>query len=527
MKNKVLNKYVLFLVLSFQNLIYFFITFLNFNSLRGTDFNKYGKYFDYFYDAEKTQVGLESGISYYWFVTRFFNLLKTPLLYSENNLEAIKTASIQLANFILFLIGLVGIHYLLKVSLNFKIENTLPLLILLSVFPPLVGARIILKPEILVFSLLPWLLLFYFEYFKSNLITYLILSSPILAVLLSLKASISLMITSLLVVIFNKKIIQKKFIAFNLISFGIFSLLIYENYLINGNYLWEHVAADSYNSKATIDYFYNLNLADLWINPYRDNFRNSMISILLTDTFGDYWQRYWFHFDGWGLRIDGNTRSENFPGNLNVIRFSILLSIAFYLSSAYFLLVEKNKILRYLGISGFIGIMSLVINNINLLPFLTKNFDIEKGDPMKTHLFSFLLAFTFLYLLIKLDIHKNKYRFLFTFLCLNIFFISMTNPFDIFLASNLEIYINRIKTFFPCMFNTYCDSIQTIESTSKYFIPNKNGLLINMLSLLSSFFGLLIYIFNKNSNRFLLIAKAESDNNKNLYNFLQENENFD
>ena len=502
MKNKVLNKCVLFLVLSFQNLIYFFITFLNFNSLRGTDFNKYGKYFDYFYDAEKTQVGLESGISYYWFVTRFFNLLKTPLLYSENNLEAIKTASIQLANFILFVIGLVGIHYLLKVSLNFKIENTLPLLILLSVFPPLVGARIILKPEILVFSLLPWLLLFYFEYFKSNLIIYLILSSPILAILLSLKSSISFMLTFLLVVIFNKKIFQKKFITFNLISFGIFSLLIYENYLINGNYLWEHVVQDNYNSKATLDYFYNFNLTELWNDPYRDNFKNSMISILLIDTFGDYWQRYWFHFDGWGLKIDGNTRSKNFPGNLNIIRFSIILSLSFYFYSVYFLFTEKNKNLRNLGICGFIGIITLAINAINLLPFFTKNFDINKGDPMKTHLFSFLLAFTFLYLLIKLDIHKNKYRFLLAFICLNIFFISMTNPFDIFLASNSEIYIRRIETLFLCTFNSYCDSIQTIESTNKYFIPNKNGLLINKISLFLSFFGLFFYIFKKNNSKF-------------------------
>jgi hypothetical protein len=501
MKNKVLNKYVLFLVLSFQNLIYFFITFLNFNSLRGTDFNKYGRYFDYFYDAEKNQVGLESGISYYWFVTRFFNLLKTPLLYSENNIEATKTASIQLANFTLFIIGLVGIHYLLKASLNFKIENTLPLLILLSVFPPLIGARMILKPEILVFCLLPWLLLFYFEYFKSNLITYLILSSPILAVLLSLKASISFMLTFLLVVIFNKKILEKKFIAFNLISFGIFSLLIYENYLINGNYLWEHVAPDNYNSEATFDYLYNFNLADLWTNPYRDNFRNSMISILLIDTFGDYWQRYWFHFDGWGLKIDGNTRSKNFPGDLNVIRFSIFISLSFYFSSIYFLFTEKNRELRSLGLCGFIGIISLIINAINLFPFFSKNFDVDKGDPMKTHLFSFLLAFTFLYLLIKLNIHKNKYMFLFTFFCLNIFFISMTNPFDIFLVSGSEIYINRIETLFPCMFNTYCDSIQTIESTSKYFLTNKNGLLINKASLLLSFFVLLFYIFWNNSSK--------------------------
>jgi hypothetical protein len=77
----------------------------------------------------------------------------------------------------------------------------------------------------------------------------------------------------------------------------------------------------------------------------------------------------------------------------------------------------------------------------------------------------------------------------------------MTNPFDIFFVSNSEIYINRIETLFPCMFNTYCDSIQTIESTGKYFSPNKNGLLINKASLLLSFFVLLFYIFWNNSSK--------------------------
>jgi hypothetical protein len=280
--------------------------------------------------------------------------------------------------------------------------------------------------------------------------------------------------------------------------------------LINGNYLWEHVVQDNYNSKATLDYFYNFNLTELWNDPYRDNFRNSMISILLIDTFGDYWQRYWFHFDGWGLKIDGNTRSKNFPGNLNVIRFSIILSLSFYFYSVYFLFTEKNKNLRNLGICGFIGIITLAINAINLLPFFTKNFDINKGDPMKTHLFSFLLAFTFLYLLIKLGIHKNKYRFLLAFIILNIFFISMTNPFDIFLASNSEIYIRRIETLFLCIFNSYCDSIQIIESTNNYFIPNKNGLLINKISLFLSFFGLFFYIFKKNNSKFFKLRKLNN-----------------
>ena len=55
-------------------------------------------------------------------------------------------------------------------------------------------------------------------------------------------------------------------------------------------------------------------LEELIKNPYRDNLSTSMISILLADTFGDYWQRYWFHFDGWGQKLYSNSINNNHPG---------------------------------------------------------------------------------------------------------------------------------------------------------------------------------------------------------------------
>ena len=101
------------------------------------------------------------------------------------------------------------------------------------------------------------------------------------------------------------------------------------------------------------------------------------------DTFNDYWQRYWYHKDGWS----GN----NFPGNLLHIRISILLSISFYFLTTYFLINERDKKMRAIGILGFVGILALIINALNLLPMFTQNFNPSKGDPMKTHLFSFLI----------------------------------------------------------------------------------------------------------------------------------------
>src|SRR5210317_2023314 len=98
------NKIVIILLVAVNN-FYFAITFLNFNSLRGTDFNKYGKYLYYLTTDSSGEIGLESGVSYYWFVSLIFNFLKRPLFYSENYFEPIYSASIQLGNFIFYLIG--------------------------------------------------------------------------------------------------------------------------------------------------------------------------------------------------------------------------------------------------------------------------------------------------------------------------------------------------------------------------------------------------------------------------------------
>ncbi len=507
MKKIKINKYTLFFLLILQNFIFFIITFLNFSSLRGTDFNKYSKYFYYFFNDEVSQIGFESGIGYYWFVTKFFNILKTPLLYSENNLEAITTASIQLANYVIFGIGLIGIHYFFKKSFNFKTENTLPLLILLSIFPPLIGAKMILKPEIFVFGFLPWLIFIYYEYFEHKKIIYLIISIPMIALLLSLKASISLMIILIILITFNKRILDRNFIILNFISLAFFSFLIYENYMVNGKFLWEHTVPENYNDVAELTYIYNLSINELWFNPYRENLKNSMLSILFADTFGDYWQRYWFHYDGWGEKINGNSLSKNFPGNLNIIRISIIYSIVFYVTSIYYLTKEKNNKLFSLGISGFVGIAVLLINSLNLFPFLTKNFDAAKGDPMKTHLFSFLLAMTFLYFLIKLNLHKDIWKFIFIFLLLNIFFLVMSNALDIFSYSNLDFIKNRLFTLIPCNFNSFfdfftitsnplCSSREVIESTNKYFNYIDDGIIANKLSIIFSFFGI-IYLIKK------------------------------
>ena len=164
MKTKYKNLLLIFLI-SCQNLFFFLITYLNYDSMRGTDFDRYGKYLDYFVKSDIQKVGLESGVGYFYFISKFFEILSKPILISSIYVEPIYSLSIQLGNFLLLIIGLIGIYYLFE---YLQVDKTLNLVCLsfVSVFPPILGARLILKPEILAVAFLPWLILFYYKFLR-------------------------------------------------------------------------------------------------------------------------------------------------------------------------------------------------------------------------------------------------------------------------------------------------------------------------------------------------------------------------
>ena len=133
--------------------------------MRGTDFDRYGKYLDYFVKSDIQKVGLESGVGYFYFISKFFEILSKPILISSIYVEPIYSLSIQLGNFLLLIIGLIGIYYLFE---YLQVDKTLNLICLsfVSVFPPILGARLILKPEILAVAFLPWLILFIINFLR-------------------------------------------------------------------------------------------------------------------------------------------------------------------------------------------------------------------------------------------------------------------------------------------------------------------------------------------------------------------------
>jgi len=447
MKTKYKNL-LLILLISFQNLFFFFITYLNYDSTRGTDFNRYGKYLDYFVKSDIQKVGLESGIGYFYFISKFFEILSKPILISSTYVEPIYSLSIQLGNFLLLIIGLIGIYYLFN---YLQVDKTLNLACLsfLSVFPPILGARLILKPEILVIAFLPWLILFYYKFFETNKIVFLVFSTPLVLSLIVLKSSITFMIGLCLLTLFGKQIFTKKFLLFNIFLIPLLILLINENFNVNGNYLWEHVINESYLNSASLSYVFSFSFSEIYNNPFRNNLSSSMSSIIFADTFNDYWQRYWYHKDGWS--------GGNFPGNLFHIRISILLSMSFYFLTAYFLINERDKKMRAIGALGFIGIFALIINALNLLPMFTQNFNPSKGDPMKTHLFSFLIIFSFYYFLTKFKALKNLNIYLIIFIFFNAYIFTIINPIENDRYKETY-YLNKLHVASPCLINNYVNS---------------------------------------------------------------------
>jgi len=442
------KNFFLLLIIFIQNLFFFFITYLNYDSMRGTDFDRYGKYLDYFVKNNIQSIGLESGVSYFYFISKFFEFLSKPILISSIYVEPIYSFSIQLGNFFLMLLGFVGIFYLFD---YLNIDKTLNLCCLsfLSIFPPVLGARLILKPEILVIALLPWLILLYYKFFDTNKMFYLYLSAPILIILSSLKSSITFMVGLSLLTLFKKNLLNKKFLIFNILLIPLLGVLIIENYQVNGNYLWQHVINENYLNRASLSYIFYFNIVEIFSNPFRNNLSGSMFSIIFADTFNDYWQRYWYHQDGWS--------GKNYPGNLSYIRFSIFISIIFYITTVYYIYKEKNSRLKNIPILGFIGIVALIINALNLFPFLTKNFNPAKGDPMKTHLFSFLLVFTFYYFLSKIKALRNFKIFIFLFFFFNSYIFTVLNPVD-FSELKEPFYLNKLHVAMPCFLSEAVES---------------------------------------------------------------------
>ena len=436
---KIYETIFLYLLLLVVNFFSFIINYINYDSTKGTDYGKYGPYLDY-YVFGNDAILQEQGVGYFWFISFFSKLKLNSLLISPEYEFLVLNFGIQVGNFLLYLFGCLGLYYLLT-YLGISNKHVLLSLICIAVFPPVIGTRLILKPEILPFSFLPWCILFVFKFIDSDKNKYLYFIVPFLSILASSKASVALMTAIAMLFLFNKKMLNKHLFFIMLLTISSFGVLIYESYLVNGKFVWDHVVPPGYDNVATLSFIYSMN-QDIFLDPFRNSQATSMIGILLLDTFGDYWQRYWFNKSGW--------QNNQFPGNLNTIRIGLLISSIFYIGLIAALIKEKNTRLKKFASFTLIGISVLLVNFFNIFPFLTKNFNPSKGDPFKTHYFSFFLAFSFIYFLIKLFDSDKTFAKIIVISGLLAFSLQLFNSSSIEEIKEDYKLLNKIHLLSPC-----------------------------------------------------------------------------
>ena len=361
-----------------------------YNSIDGTDFYRYFRYIEYFNGAIESP-SREQGLFYFWFISLFIEL--SEQFYLADKWEYIYSSAIQFANFIFYLIGLLGLFLFMKIK---KVNSTqiFLALTLLNLFPPVFGGRLIMKPEMLAFALFPWVLLGIENYFKSKNIMSLLAITPFLAVIATSKGTVFVLTGSAIVFIYIKKIktIKISDLVISVSIFFVMSYLLYqENLTINGVSMLSHPELESYLFRAPLSFIYNLSFAEIFTNPFRNVHAGSLFGITVIDLFGDYFNRYWDH-----------ERSLFVSNRKQVITFldyprrnlSVILSILFFI---FTFMKQKSYTFSTYTKVYLIGVFILLLTSLGVFGL---HFNPNKGDTVKTHYYFFLLAFSFVFLII-------------------------------------------------------------------------------------------------------------------------------
>lgn len=460
MKSILFNKNIISIGIFISTL---FITFslgeIYYNSIDGTDFYRYFNYIEYFRGGIDSP-GREQGLLYYWFVSLFIKLSRPYYLIYD--WETIYSSAIQLANLLIYCVGLLGLYYLLK-SFKYKIHEIFFTLAILNCFPPMFGARLIMKPEIIGFALLPWVFVMIDKYFKTEKRKYLIYSIPLISALLTSKGSvIGITIFSLLYMYITKIKSRNKKDLFISISFFILltTLLFLENNIVNGYNIFTHPQTEQYLNRASISFLFNINFLDLFMDPFRNTHANSFIGITIIDTFGDYFERYWDH----ERSLFSRNRIIFFNNELIRRWVSTFITIVFIFSSFY----KKNTKMYKYNFMYLIGAFILLLSSFGIFGL---NFNPSKGDTLKTHYYSFVLAISFAVIVIGI-LSKKTYNVqiassfiaLFLFLFIIGFPKNYTGEYNEQYSYNEELN-SKLESSISCFFvNNYIDSKTNIDS---------------------------------------------------------------
>lgn len=380
----------------------FVLSELYFFSSKGVDFENYFLYIENFLYND-IEVSNNQGLIYY-----YSNVLTILLRESQlNSLNSINflNSTIQLTNFIFYIFGTIGLFKLLS-KFNYRKQSIYLSLSLLHFVPKIIEMRVLLKPEILVFAFLPWIVLGMDEYFYENKRKSLILSLFPLSLLLTSKGSVTGMVMIFLLLKYLKKINKNNITELLIIFFILLLILLgvgYENYNYTDRNFFEVTTTPNYDDVAELEFIYNLNFWDFYFSPVLGSHNDSFIGITLLDTFGDYYKvninspdNYFSYYQ---LNLfEDKTIVDGFEYGLFLRQhISLLLTAIFYIF--ILLYYSKNKKIKIYLLSPIIGFTILLLNSMG---FPDRNFDPTKGDTLKVSYYAFFIALSFVFLLCEL-----------------------------------------------------------------------------------------------------------------------------
>ncbi len=427
-------------------ILFIFITYLSFtvtnlfyNSTQSPDFAKYKNYIDY-YLGSNIVTNLEQGNLYFYLISLSIDVNSNNL--SIRNIEEYLSYRVQLGNFVIYIFFILGLYKLLKF---YKISenNIYTLLIVLNFFPPLLALRIIFKPEILILSLFVYCLYYIENFLKNRSYTNVFYFWCFFSLILSTKFTPAIMICGFIAISYFKIFITKHknitIISFLMVTI-LFLILSFENYDINGLafYESERQYSDLYESKPKSNFLYNINISDLVFNPIKNYHSDSMIGIVLLETFDDYFHLYWNN--------DESLFSKNELFNSNNYRiFTGVFLTLLYFFYAFFLSFKNRKFKRYY-LSPLIGIVTMyLISNFVL-------FNSQTGDMMKNYYYAFFLVISFSFSFISLLIRFNrlKYPIIALFIISNIYIFGFPKSIDLQFKNRMS---EQNSALFTCDLN--------------------------------------------------------------------------
>ena len=406
------------------------------------DFRRYYDYFLYFNGSRET-TGLEQGLIYYYICFLIFS--KNSINLNLYNFEEIISVSVLEANFYFYIVTLLGLYKLLSFS-GYKLKDILIVLSILNFFPPGLVLRLVFKPEVIITALFIWILFFIKKYliYRDSIYTFFIV--VIFTLIASIKISSTLIVVLALITIFKREllhlILNKYFLG---LSFLLYAFVSFENFTANGLLLFQHEAPIGYQNNAPLSFIYNLNINNLLVAPVRNEHANSLVSILLLDTFDDYFRLFWMN--------DESVFSVN---RVNFVHPYLRQYIGLFISFIFYLMLIlkyflNSKEKEYTNLP-FLGILFMLTVSLSI------QFDPSSGDMLKNYYFGFLLVVAFVFLLIEINSFKKKLIVLLLFAPIMVFVFGFPKTQD-----NLSIE----KVSFQNQFSITCSIGKFIDNNVK------------------------------------------------------------